>query len=49
MTSKILSLKFYYNVIDIMSIDISDMSIAMELLVEIIVNVSVPLDSKLIL
>lgn len=32
-----------------MSIDISDMSIAMELLVEIIVNVSVPLDSKLIL
>lgn len=49
MTSKILSLKFYYDVIDIMSIDISDMSIAMELLVEIIVNVSVPLDSKLIL
>lgn len=48
MTSKILSLKFYYN-IDIMSIDIIDMSVVMKLLVEIIVNVSVPLDSKLIL
>lgn len=43
------SLKFYYNVIGIMSVDIIGMSLAMELLVEIIVNASVPLDSKLIL